>query len=86
MGHFEISKEEVKSNKESGLNTYFAIKVITRKKWFRPSYTETIVVAKTRASNWAWALSQFTSDIGDRYDYIVKADLVMNLNEHFNKV
>lgn len=86
MGHFEIRKEEEGSNKECVLHTFLAIKILIRKRWFKPSYTETIIVSKTRASNGAWALSQFTKELGDRYDYVVKADLVMNLNEHFNKV
>lgn len=70
-----ISDEEHISNKECGLKTFFAIKVIERKRLFGigKKVKSTEIVARTRASNFMWALLHLR-DV--EYDQVVEAKLV----------
>lgn len=80
MGHFIISDDEVRRNKEADVRTYLIIKLVERKRLFRSPVYETLVVGKTRASNWGWAMvhvMRLVAEEGLEYDYIVEAKKII---------
>lgn len=74
-----ITEREHKANKECDLKTFFALRIVERRRLFglgkRVQSTE--VVARTRASNFMWALAHFRKD-GIEYDQAIEAKPIYN--------
>jgi hypothetical protein len=73
-----ISEREHKANKECDLKTFFALRRVERRKLFGLGkiVQSTEIVAKTRASNFMWALKQFRKD-GVKCDQVIEAKLIV---------